>query len=158
MAKYKSWLWISVMTVIRPMRYGVASWKSTNITSNPVPCRALYRPEDLGPSPCMIGDLPYIRQDIQLTNAGGYTLECSWWKPYNKWVDPLLDQQSKFNEMYREVTKIPMPCIVVLHGNSSCRLGCMDMMFHALTSGFTVFAFDFCGSGLSQVCLLAWGF
>ena len=42
------------------------------------------------------------------------------------------------------------PCIVVLHGNSSCRLGAFEIVGYALPSGFSVLALDFCGSGLSQ--------
>jgi alpha-beta hydrolase superfamily lysophospholipase len=43
-----------------------------------------------------------------------------------------------------------LPCIIVLHGNSSCRLGCLEIVSFAIPAGFTVFALDFSGSGLSQ--------
>lgn len=51
-----------VMTVIRPMR-------------------ALYSVDELGPKRLLLGDTLTQRQDLQLTNPGGYTIECSWWKP-----------------------------------------------------------------------------
>jgi pimeloyl-ACP methyl ester carboxylesterase len=43
-----------------------------------------------------------------------------------------------------------IPCIVVLHGNSSCRLGALEIVGHAIPAGFSVFALDFSGSGLSD--------
>lgn len=51
-----------VMTVIRPMR-------------------AQYALEDLGPKHALINDVVTHRVDMQLKNDGGYTLQCSWWKP-----------------------------------------------------------------------------
>jgi hypothetical protein len=51
-----------VMTVIRPLR-------------------AQYTIEDLGPKHALINDVVTHRVDLQLKNPGGYTLECSWWKP-----------------------------------------------------------------------------
>ncbi|GLE00755.1 hypothetical protein PINS_up009543 [Pythium insidiosum] len=51
-----------VMTVIRPMR-------------------ATYAMEELGPTRLLIGDIVTERQDLQLKNPAGYTLECSWWQP-----------------------------------------------------------------------------
>lgn len=51
-----------VMTVIRPLR-------------------AQYALEDLGPKHALIRDVVTHRVDLQLKNAGGYTLQCSWWKP-----------------------------------------------------------------------------
>lgn len=51
-----------VMTVIRPLR-------------------AQYTIEDLGPKHALINDVVTHRIDLQLKNEGGYTLECSWWKP-----------------------------------------------------------------------------
>uniref|UniRef100_K3XB03 Serine aminopeptidase S33 domain-containing protein n=1 Tax=Globisporangium ultimum (strain ATCC 200006 / CBS 805.95 / DAOM BR144) TaxID=431595 RepID=K3XB03_GLOUD len=102
-----------VMTVIRPLR-------------------AQYTIEDLGPKHALINDVVTHRVDLQLKNPGGYTLECSWWKPKTTEKDAKL------------------PCIVILHGNSSCRLGGLEIVTHAIPAGFSVFALDFAGSGLSQ--------
>lgn len=39
---------------------------------------------------------------------------------------------------------------MILHGNSSCRLGGLEIVTHAIPAGFSVFALDFAGSGLSD--------
>lgn len=101
----------------------------------------------------MLGSDAFERNDIQLKNEAGYTLECSWWKPYSpSYASRISSLPIVTSHHCRKQDVKPMPCIISLHGNSSCRLGCMDLMYHALTSGFSLFAFDFCGSGLSEVC------
>ncbi|KAE9024715.1 hypothetical protein PF005_g20893 [Phytophthora fragariae] len=97
------------------------------------PLRAQYAASELGPKRAQLGDVSVQRVDLKLKNPAGYTLECSWWKP----------QQQQQGQDKR-------PCIVVLHGNSSCRLGALEIVMYALPAGFTVFALDFCGSGLSE--------
>ena len=42
-----------------------------------------------------------------------------------------------------------LPCVVYLHGNSSCRAGCLDSLEVVLGVGATMFALDFAGSGMS---------
>ncbi|KAL4087649.1 hypothetical protein PRIC1_013538 [Phytophthora ramorum] len=101
------------------------------------PLRAQYAPSELGPKRAQIGDVSVQRVDLKLKNPAGYTLECSWWKP-----------RTPKNGQVQEKDK--RPCIVVLHGNSSCRLGALEIVMYALPAGFTVFALDFCGSGLSD--------
>ncbi|CAH0478330.1 unnamed protein product [Peronospora belbahrii] len=101
------------------------------------PLRAQYTPSELGPKSTEIGNVLVKRVDLQLTNSAGLTLECSWWKPCK-----LKNDQEK--------TLDKRPCIVVLHGNSSCRLGALEIVMYALPAGFTVFALDFSGSGMSQ--------
>ncbi|TMW64361.1 hypothetical protein Poli38472_012983 [Pythium oligandrum] len=96
------------------------------------PMRAIYSTEELGPARLLLGDTVTQRHDLQLKNPAGYTLECSWWKP----------------KPANKAAKLP--CIVVLHGNSSCRLGCLEIVSFAIPAGFSVFALDFSGSGLSQ--------
>lgn len=103
------------------------------------PLRAQYAAEDLGPRRAQLGELAIQRTDVKLKNPAGYTLECSWWKPKPEAGDK-------------------RPCIVVLHGNSSCRLGALELVMYALPAGFTVFALDFCGSGLSQGKYVSLGF
>lgn len=105
------------------------------------PLRAQYAVEDLGPRRAQLGDLAIQRTDVKLKNPAGYTLECSWWKPKPSEHEP--DKR---------------PCIVVLHGNSSCRLGALELVMYALPAGFTVFALDFCGSGMSQGKYVSLGF
>ncbi|OQS05141.1 serine protease family S09X [Thraustotheca clavata] len=99
------------------------------------PQRSNYTTEDLGPTTCLLArNLVVGRQDITLRNEKGLAVECSWWR----------------RKIPATETPKKEPCIVVLHGNSSCRLGCMDILFHGLAAGFTVFALDFSGSGMSE--------
>ena len=95
------------------------------------PPRAEYDPRDMGPKRFQISGFKFQRVDITLKNDRGMTLQCSWWKPEKKKADTL-------------------PCVVCLHGNASCRLVAMDNLNALLTTGITVFAFDFAGSGLSD--------
>lgn len=108
------------------------------------PLRAQYTVEDLGPRRAQLGDLAIQRTDVKLKNPAGFTIECSWWKPKP-------ESKAAANEPKR-------PCIIVLHGNSSCRLGALELVMYALPAGFTVFALDFCGSGLSQGKYVSLGF
>ncbi|RLN44486.1 hypothetical protein BBJ29_009261 [Phytophthora kernoviae] len=106
------------------------------------PLRAQYTPSELGPKRAQIGDVSVQRLDLKLKNPAGYTLECSWWKPRKA--------KDKNGEAAETQEQNKRPCIVVLHGNSSCRLGALEIVMYALPAGFTVFALDFCGSGLSE--------
>lgn len=103
------------------------------------PLRAQYASSELGPKNAQIGGVSVQRVDLKLKNPAGLTLECSWWKP----------SKTK-NGQVAESKDERRPCIVVLHGNSSCRLGALEIVMYALPAGFTVFALDFSGSGLSE--------
>uniref|UniRef100_A0AAV1T7K2 Serine aminopeptidase S33 domain-containing protein n=1 Tax=Peronospora matthiolae TaxID=2874970 RepID=A0AAV1T7K2_9STRA len=103
------------------------------------PLRAHYAVSDLGPKHAQIGGTSVQRVDLKLKNPAGLTLECSWWKPLKPKNGQATEQQDERR-----------PCIVVLHGNSSCRLGALEIVMYALPAGFTVFALDFSGSGLSE--------
>lgn len=98
------------------------------------PPRAEYTLEDLGPVEFSFMGHPFCRQDLQVQNARGLTLECSWWKPAQR------DGQEPQ----------ALPCVVCLHGNSSCRLEALHNIRMILQRGITVFSFDFAGCGLSQ--------
>ncbi len=50
----------------------------------------------------------------------------------------------------RERPAKELPCVVYLHGNSSCRAACLDSLEVVLGVGATVFALDFAGSGQSE--------
>ena len=95
------------------------------------PPRAEYDPRDMGPKDFQISGFKFERVDLVLKNERGMKLQCSWWKP------------KKFKAK-------TLPCVVCLHGNASCRLVAMDNLNALLTTGITVFAFDFAGSGLSD--------
>ncbi|CAI5736051.1 unnamed protein product [Hyaloperonospora brassicae] len=103
------------------------------------PLRAQYAASELGPRYAQIGGVSVQRVDLKLKNPAGLTLECSWWKPCKSKTGQAAEQKDERR-----------PCIVVLHGNSSCRLGALEIVMYALPAGFTVFALDFSGSGLSE--------
>lgn len=98
------------------------------------PPRAEYRDSNLGPKRFLFGGHEFMRTDLQVQNRKGLSLECSWWKPKN----PQLIGQSSW------------PCVVCLHGNSSCRLEALQHVRLVLMRGITVFAFDFAGCGQSE--------
>ncbi|RHY11573.1 hypothetical protein DYB28_000010 [Aphanomyces astaci] len=86
------------------------------------PPRSHYALDDLGPSTCIFAhNLLVGREDFTLRNDKGLAVECSWWKPQH--------------HHRHATTETRMPCIVVLHGNSSSRLGCMETLFHSLAAG-----------------------
>ncbi|CAI5700605.1 hypothetical protein KXD40_003641 [Peronospora effusa] len=109
------------------------------------PLRAQYAPSELGPKRAQFGNVSVKRIDLKLKNPAGFTLECSWWKPRKPKKGQVQEQDKR-------------PCIVVLHGNSSCRLGALEIVMYALPAGFTVFALDFSGSGLSEGKYVSLGF
>lgn len=43
-----------------------------------------------------------------------------------------------------------MPCVIYMHGNSSCRLEALDAVPYLLPSSISLFCFDFAGCGLSE--------
>ena len=94
------------------------------------PPRAEYAGEDLGPREFTISTRGFRRTDLQLTNPRGMVLQCSHWEP-------------------KERPASELPCVIYLHGNSSCRVEATSILTVALCSGLTVFAFDFSGSGQS---------
>ncbi|KAI9914885.1 hypothetical protein PsorP6_007900 [Peronosclerospora sorghi] len=110
------------------------------------PLRAQYEPSELGPRYLQFRDVRVKRVDLQLRNPAGLTLECSWWKPCKPPPDHVPEPKKRF------------PCIVVLHGNSSCRLGALEIVMYAIPAGFTVFALDFAGSGRSEGKYVSLGF
>mmetsp|Transcript_44078 Transcript_44078/g.102963 ORF Transcript_44078/g.102963 Transcript_44078/m.102963 type:complete len:383 (+) Transcript_44078:61-1209(+) len=98
------------------------------------PPRAPYEASNLGPTKFLLQGHVFKRFDLQITNPRGLALECSWWRPRNREL----------------ISDGPLPCVVCLHGNSSCRLEAMQHVRMVLTRGITMFAFDFAGCGLSE--------
>eukprot|EP00440_Ansanella_granifera_P076225 gb/GFBE01082719.1/.p1 GENE.gb/GFBE01082719.1/~~gb/GFBE01082719.1/.p1 ORF type:complete len:377 (+),score=41.56 gb/GFBE01082719.1/:1-1131(+) len=98
------------------------------------PPRAEYTIDDLGPAEFAFAGHPFRRTDLQVRNSRGLLLECSWWRPAERLGQP----------------QDPLPCVICLHGNSSCRLEALQHMRMVLQRGITLFAFDFAGCGLSQ--------
>jgi len=97
------------------------------------PPRAEYALQDLGPADFRIQGRRYHRKDLQVRNARGLTLECSWWQP--------TDDRGPGGAR---------PCVVYMHGNSSCRLEVLELLPVLLQMGVTVLAFDFAGCGVSE--------
>jgi pimeloyl-ACP methyl ester carboxylesterase len=106
------------------------------------PPRASYTTVDLGPPEFVLpgGDpkVRYRRSDAELVNGVGATLQCSHWEPVHRPRAP----------DGRPVSVLP--CVVYLHGNSSCRVAAMEVLPLVLAAGWTCVAFDFMGCGRSD--------
>jgi len=112
------------------------------------PPRSRYHAENLGPAKFKI-NIPdpvigavvrsFRRQDLQIKNNRGMMLECSHFVPIN----PLGDNMGSHPERAR-------PCVIYLHGNSSCRMEAFSVLTHVVRFDVTLFCFDFAGSGLSD--------
>ncbi|KAL1358738.1 hypothetical protein HN51_003993 [Arachis hypogaea] len=97
------------------------------------PPRAEYDPEQyLWEKEFTLAGRTYIRQDLELKNSRGYTLQCSHYLP------------SPFPE------NASLPCVIYCHGNSGCRADANEAVVVLLPSNITVFTLDFSGSGLSE--------
>lgn len=79
----------------------------------------------------------YCREDIDLPNPRDLNLKCSWYFPHGQ--------------------SAPLPCIIYLHGNCGSRIDGQEILW-TLRLGFTVFTFDFSGSGLSDGDFVSLGF
>jgi pimeloyl-ACP methyl ester carboxylesterase len=97
------------------------------------PPRARYSLGELGPPKFTLGGLRYQRTDFVQTNARGLKVQCSWW-------EPVAEQ--------RVAEKLP--CVVYMHGNSSCRGEAVEILPMILDLGCTLVTFDFCGCGMSD--------
>lgn len=97
------------------------------------PPRAEYQVADLGPASFTIAGRHFKRTEVQVRNTRGLMLEGSWWEP----ADPERIAQE-------------LPCVVYMHGNSSCRLEVLELLPLVLQTGCMLFAFDFAGCGLSE--------
>ena len=104
------------------------------------PPRARYQVSDLGPTTFRVGGSWFKRTDTKLVNNRGLELASSFWEPRN----------AKEGSV--------RPCVMYLHGNSSCRAGVLEMLPNLLVAGFSVFAFDFAGCGHSEGEYISLGF
>lgn len=96
------------------------------------PPRADYNPDQyLWEKDFTLAGKHYKRQDLELKNGRGHTLQCSHYVP------------SSFPE------DTPLPCVIYCHGNSGCRADANEAAVILLPSNITVFTLDFSGSGLS---------
>lgn len=97
------------------------------------PPRAQYSVDQLGPEEFLIGSEMFCRADIELCNHRGHALQCSLFTRADG--DP-------------EGRK-PRPCVIFLHGNSSCRAEALVLLRLLLPRGVSLFCLDLAGSGLS---------
>ncbi|CAC9511881.1 conserved hypothetical protein [Leishmania infantum JPCM5] len=103
------------------------------------PPRSTYEVDDLGPNVFRIGDdgtERFVRHDFELENMRGLRFQCSWFKTYPA----------------RRV-----PCVVYCHANCGGRYDGLEALF-LLREGFSLFCFDFCGSGMSEGEYISLGF
>lgn len=97
------------------------------------PPRADYNPDQyLWEKDFTLAGRAYKREDLELRNGRGHTLQCSHYVP------------SPFPE------DTPLPCVIYCHGNSGCRADANEAAVILLPSNITVFTLDFSGSGLSD--------
>lgn len=98
------------------------------------PPRAQYEQRDLGPVTFTCGDREFKRVDFTVVNDRQQTLQCSHWLPAAAEINGMTE----------------FPCVIYLHGNSSCRLEALSVLRTCLSSGMTVVAFDCAGCGKSD--------
>eukprot|EP00923_Selenidium_pygospionis_P037775 GHVN01066134.1.p1 GENE.GHVN01066134.1~~GHVN01066134.1.p1 ORF type:complete len:434 (+),score=51.25 GHVN01066134.1:1514-2815(+) len=106
------------------------------------PPRDLYAMEQLGPARFMVNMRSYIRQDFELVNNRGITLQCSHFK-----LDP---QQPTWSVLGRGSIPKVAPCVIYLHGNCSSRREALDCLRTLLGLNISVVCFDFAGCGMSE--------
>ncbi|KAJ0399269.1 hypothetical protein P43SY_001853 [Pythium insidiosum] len=82
------------------------------------------------------------RVDFEVANDRELRLRCSHWQVF-------ADSASK--------TPLAMPCLVYLHSNIGSRVDALRIRDAALARGFSVLAFDFSGSGLSDGIYITMG-
>ena len=104
------------------------------------PPRAEYDMRELGPKFFQISNSRFQRTDFQLVNPRGFTLQCSHWKPCTTSASKSSDASDSQK----------LPCVVYMHGNSSCRVEAIEYVETILSIGATILAFDFSGCGLSE--------
>eukprot|EP00440_Ansanella_granifera_P043506 gb/GFBE01047158.1/.p1 GENE.gb/GFBE01047158.1/~~gb/GFBE01047158.1/.p1 ORF type:complete len:671 (+),score=106.65 gb/GFBE01047158.1/:1-2013(+) len=118
-------------------------------TQNPVdlllsliirPPRSKYLSEKLGPKQFRVnGKAHGRRSDIILKNSRGHALQCSFFEPSPG------PGESREEEQFKQT-----PCVIFLHGNSSCRLEALPLLTLVMPLRISLFCFDFSGSGVSD--------
>lgn len=97
------------------------------------PPRYTYDIADLGPTEFILDRTKCIRSDFQLRSTQGHNLQCSYFEPH--------PSKRQWEEL---------PCVIYMHGNSSCRIEAMDAVPYLLPANITLFCFDFAGCGNSE--------
>lgn len=102
------------------------------------PPRAEYEIDDLGPEKFLVRDANGMsfkvqRTDFNLRNSRGHLIQCSHFEPYEE------DREYKI-----------LPCVIYMHGNSSCRVEALESVHYLLPQNISLLCFDFAGCGLSE--------
>lgn len=126
------------------------------------PPRSKYKHDQLGPVHFRIGKRAYVRRtDVELHNPRGHALQCSFFEPLPQaaWEESriALATGQRANQGTSSASggvsgegQGPTPCVVFLHGNSSCRLEAIPLITLLLPLNISLFCFDFSGCGLSE--------
>ncbi|KAL7690957.1 putative Zinc finger, RanBP2-type, serine aminopeptidase, S33, alpha/Beta hydrolase [Plasmopara halstedii] len=104
------------------------------------PPRTDYDLKDLGPEKFTFLGRSFVRKDFTVVNDRKQKLVCSHWRP----------ALSSSTEL--------IPCVIYLHGNSSCRLEALGVLRTCLAAGISVAAFDTAGCGKSDGEYISLGF
>jgi pimeloyl-ACP methyl ester carboxylesterase len=105
------------------------------------PPRAKYTVANLGPYEFQLNGVRVCRTDFTVKNKRGLKFVCSHFEPLEcdrRWKD--------------------MPCVIYMHGNSSCRMEALDCIPYILPSNMTLCCLDFPGCGLSDGEYISLGF
>lgn len=141
------------------------------------PPRSRYTVDQLGPTHFRLAQRTFVRRtDVKLQNPRGHRLQCSFFEPlpFRKWeaslqaaevaaggsrrsaearaaraAQQLLLQQDG-EALVEEEGQERLPCIIFLHGNSSCRLEALPLVPHLMPLKICLFCFDFSGCGISD--------
>jgi len=97
------------------------------------PPRAQYSVKDMGPPEQNMAGIKVVRTDFEIVGARGQKIVCSHFEP--------AEEVRQWDEM---------PCIVYLHGNSSCRMEAIELVPSILQANITLVCFDFPGCGKSE--------
>ena len=101
------------------------------------PPRASYETKDLGPEKFLVHSSEGVsfkvqRTDFTMVNSRGNDIKCSHFEPY--------EEERRYKNL---------PCVIYLHGNSSCRIESLECIHYLLPQNITLFCFDFAGCGNS---------
>ncbi|CAI5727806.1 unnamed protein product [Hyaloperonospora brassicae] len=107
------------------------------------PPRTSYAEADLGPTEFQFAGRAFVREDFPVVNDRRQTLVCSHWRP----ATPVAERGRIKSATGGQPV---VPCVVYLHGNSSCRLEALGVLRTCLAAGLTVAAFDTAGCGHSD--------
>ncbi|KAJ8599802.1 hypothetical protein CTAYLR_003990 [Chrysophaeum taylorii] len=113
------------------------------------PPRFTYDTRILGPSSFDFAGCRFFRHDLVLRNKDGHRLHCSHWKPVGcaNHLESLLQYKSPRN---KKQPPPKTPAVIFMHANSASRVQACTYLSVVLSLGYSLFAFDCAGSGVSD--------